>query len=93
MPLLELEPTIPVFGREKMFYASDRTATVIGTGFVKTVHTGGKSEGDYWLVMILVSLFACFHFKLISKDRTSLERQLFQLRYFQLIIETPTERF
>jgi hypothetical protein len=40
MRRLELEPTIPVFGREKMFYALDSAATVMGIGFVKAVHIG-----------------------------------------------------
>jgi hypothetical protein len=32
MPRVRLKPTIPVFGRAKMFLALDRTSTVTGLG-------------------------------------------------------------
>jgi hypothetical protein len=37
MPLVEFEPTIPVFEQAKAVHALDRAATVIGTGAFKNV--------------------------------------------------------
>jgi hypothetical protein len=46
MPLVGLEPTIPVFERAKTVHALDRTATVIGDGDVsiKTIRPSSSPD-------------------------------------------------